>query len=125
MKIKKYQNKKGEYKQNNSTKVNQNNQLNYRESNEEESQGFHDAPEYEEEEQIKYQKQRYMQPKKEAEEFYEEENSNERPLNFQINYKIDGRAEKVSYKSTGNKPNYKDFNNIQKSLELEKKIIKN
>ena len=124
MKIKKYQNKKGEYKQNNSTKVNQNNQLNYRESNEEESQGFHDAPEYEEEEQIKYQKQRYMQPKKEAEEFYEEENSNERPLNFQINYKIDGRAEKVSYKSTGNKPNYKDFNNIQKSLELEKKYNK-
>ena len=124
MKIKKYQNKKGKYKQNNSDKVYQNNQLNYRESNEEENQEFHDAPEYEEEEQINYQKQRYMQPKKEAEELNEEENSNERPLNFQINYKIDGRAEKNSYKSTGNKSYNKDFNNIQKSLELEKKYNK-
>ena len=117
---KKYQNKKGEYKQNNSTKVYQNNQLNYRGSNEEENQELHDAPEYEEEEQIKYHKQRYMQPKKEEEEFYEEENPNERPLNFQINYKNDGRAEEPTYKSMGSKPYNKDFNNMPKSLEGKK-----
>ena len=76
MKIQKNQNKiKGAYKQNYSTKIYPNNQLNYKETNEGENLEFQDEQEYEEEEQIDYQKQCYIQPIRAREEFYEKESN--------------------------------------------------
>ena len=132
MKIQKNQNKiKGAYKQNYSTKIYPNNQLNYKETNEGENLEFQDEQEYEEEEQIDYQKQCYIQPIRSREEFYEKENSNDKQPNFQNIFKIDRNSEKGYYNSieykpsknqnTKNNQNFSDFNNIQKSVELEKK----
>ena len=131
MKIKKNQNKiKGEYKQIYSKNIYSNRQFNYNENNEE-NQKHQDNPEYEDEEQINYQNQSYFKPKMVREEIYEGEKTNEEQSNNQNYCKKESNNENCSHKSNEYNPiknsniknnqYFTEFNNIQKSVELEKK----
>ena len=134
MKTNKNQTKvKGAHKLNFSGNLHSNPKLDSQESNEEENKEFKNAPEFEEEEQINYSKQNYLQPKYSREEFYDEDNLNEQESGIPNDLKNQRNSENganhynskefQSFKNPNKKDNqyFNDFNIVKRSVELEEK----